>query len=348
MMAQQSGVLLGYGEQSSEGSYDYKTMWIVFSPNEAPVVSTVPDVIAPRAAGFWRLGRTIVCEFDAETQQDSSRDALWQTVLERAPTIQQGPPCKSHRAGDFAEEEDNSPSHVNLCGRESGRLMFVSPNYIGEEFDAWDGCDARGGRDMRRDHVRILDNGSPVSLTTFFGERAAKAYRVAAKKGFVEISNELNCPEPDPEEYDLKSWNIAHERGAWRPTASLNMFMGECAFSQPMDVELPKSVTGESSRTALWPKIAAVFPHISDFYFSPLGDYALVLVSPKNGEYHLYAYSSKDGILGKRLTEIPWNSSNSQPIVMAQWCSGKYVSQWTDVITKIKEHPLPDAAIQTV
>jgi hypothetical protein len=161
------------------------------------------------------------------------------------------------------------------------------------------------------------------------------------------ISNELNCPEPDPEEYDLKSWNIAHERGAWRPTPSLNMFMGECAFSQPMDVELPKSVTGESSRTGLWQKIAAVFPHISDFYFSPLGDYALVLVSPKNGEHHLYAYSTKNSILGKRLTEIPWNSSNSQPIVMAQWCSGKYVSQWTDVITKIKEHPLPDPAIQT-
>jgi hypothetical protein len=353
MMAQQSGVLLGYAELTSEGSHDYKTTWIVFSPNEAHVVSTVRDVIAPRATGFWRLGRTIICEFDAETQQDSSRDALWQTALDKAPTIQQGPPCKSHRPGDFTEEGDNDTpdaagGHVNLCGREAGTLLFVSPNYISEEFDAWDGCDARGGRDNKRDHVRIYDRETPLSLTEFFGERTAKAYAIAAKKGFAEISKDFSCPEPDAEEYDLKSWNITHVRGAWRPTASLDMFMGECGFSQPMDVELPKSVTGESSRTVQWAKISAAFPHISDFYFSPFGNYALILVSPKNAEYHLYAYSSKDGVLGKRLAEIPWDNYNSHAIVMAQWCSEKYVAQWTDVITKIKEHPLPNPVIQQV
>jgi hypothetical protein len=72
MLAQQSGVLIGYAEQTGEGSYDYRTMWIIFSANEAHMVATVPDVIAPRATGFWRFGRTIICEFDSETQQDSS------------------------------------------------------------------------------------------------------------------------------------------------------------------------------------------------------------------------------------------------------------------------------------
>jgi hypothetical protein len=351
LIAQQSGVLLGYGEQTSEGGYDYKTMWIVMTPDGATVVATVPDVIAPRSTGFWRVGRTMVCEFDVETQQDSARDALWQTPLEKAPVIQQGPPCKSHRPGDFTEDEENTPSdsagpHVNLCGRESGKLLFVSPNYIGEEFDAWDGCDARGGHDMTRDHVRAFDNSSPLSLNEIVGEQAAKAYGVAAEKGFSENSKEFNCPEPDAEQYDLKSWNIKHVRGAWRPIASLDMFMGECAFSHPMNLELPKSVTGEPAQSALWSKITAAVPRVLDFYLSPFGDFALVFVSPKNAEYHLYAYSAKDGVPGKRLAEIPWDNSNSRPIVMAQWSSGKYLSHWTDVITKIKEHPLPAPVAQ--
>lgn len=225
-------------------------------------------------------------------------------------------------------------------------MLFVSPDYISEESDAWDGCDPRGGRDNKRDHVRTYDKERSLSLTEFFGERAAKAYGIAAKKGFAENSKDFNCPEPDAEEYDLKSWNITHVRGAWRPAASLDMFMGECAFSQPTDLELPKSVTGESSKTALWQKISAALPHISGFYFFPFGDFALILVSPKNAEYHLYAYSIKDSVLGKRLAEIPWNNYNSHRIVMTQWCSGKYVTKWTDIITKIKERPLPDPVMQ--
>ena len=50
-MAQQAGVLLGYGELASDGGYQYKTVWIVFWPTEARVAATVPDVIVILARG---------------------------------------------------------------------------------------------------------------------------------------------------------------------------------------------------------------------------------------------------------------------------------------------------------
>jgi hypothetical protein len=349
--AQQAGVLLGYGEQTSDSGYQYKTMWIVFSQEDAHVAATVQDVIVPRSTGFWRVGKTILCEYDASTEQNSSRDVLWQTAIEKAPLIEQGPACKSHKPGDLRENEDDGPSdathqHVNLCGREAGELHFVSPGYIAEEFNAWDGCDPRGGRDTLRDNVRPIEKGEPVSLEEFFGERAAGAYSLAAKKGFAENSKEYNCPAPDPKRYDLKSWKIGHLRGSWLAVASLNEFTGGCAFWYPTDLVLPKSVTGEVPKMGLWRSIASAVPHLSDFYLSPLGDYALVLVNPKNGEYHLYAYSAKSGVLGKRLAEIPWENSNSHPIVMAQWSTGKYVAQWTAAIQKIKDHPLQDPVVR--
>jgi len=348
--AQQAGVLLGYGEMSDRGD-QYKTMWIVFSQEEAHVAVTVQDVIVPRATGFWRVGKTILCEYDPSTEQDSARDALWQTAVEKAPTIEQGPPCKSHKPGELPDNGGEGPSdatrpHVNLCGRETGMLRFVSPGYIAEEFSGWDGCDPRGGHNTLRDDVRSIEKGEPMSMAEFFGERAAGAYGIAAKKGFAENSKAYDCPAPDAKRYDLKSWHIAHVRGAWVAVASLNEFMGECAFWYPTDLALPKSVTGEMPKTGLWRGMASAVPHLTDFYLSPLGDYALVLAEPKNAEYHLYAYAVKDSVLGKRLAEIPWINSSSYPIVMAQWSTGKYVPQWTDAIQKIKDHPLPDPVVQ--
>src|SRR5262249_648968 len=147
------------------------------------------------------------------------------------------------------------------------------------------------GRDITTNDVRLFDGKDPIALGDLFGAPAAAAYAAAAKKGFVELSKETNCPEPGEEEYDLKSWEILRQRGAWVPGASLNMYHGECAYVHPMTLRLPKSVTGETVKPELWRAFAAALPHLSDLFVSPLGDYALVLVAPKNFEYHLYAYT---------------------------------------------------------
>jgi hypothetical protein len=79
---------------------------------------------------------------------------------------------------------------------------------------------------------------------------------------------------------------------------------------------------------------------------------AAVLQSPNcaqrvaENSYPVYAYSAKDGVLGKRLAELPWENSNSHPIVTAQWSSVKYVAQWTEAIQKIKDHPLPEPVVR--
>jgi hypothetical protein len=194
-------VLLGYGEINSKGGDQYKTMWIVFSLDEVRVAATVPDVIVPRSSGFWRVGRTIICEYDPSNEQDKSRDALWQTAIENVPVINQGPPCKSHQPGDvddsayYRDASQSAEHHIALCSREDAKLLFVSPAYLAENFDDYDTCDPRGGRDTNRHDVRTLDGGAPISLTEFFGERAAKQYGLAAKKGFTENTKDYNCPE---------------------------------------------------------------------------------------------------------------------------------------------------------
>jgi hypothetical protein len=341
-MAQQVGVLLAYAEPASDMGNGYRTMWVVFSPTEARVLATVPEVIVPRSTGFWRIGSAIVCDYGSSDRWGSRQEILWQTPLEMVPVIELGSPCKSNRPdSDGSAESDLLNPDSNVCGRETATLLFVSPTHLAEQFKtAWDGCDGRGDQYTTRNAVRTLDNGQPISLDEFFGEWAAKAYSVAAKKGFAENSKEINCPEPDPEQYDLKSWAITHNRGRWLAAASLNEMSGGCAFTYRTDLALPMRVAGEESKAALWPIIAAKFPHLSDFYLSPLGDYAIIIVNPKYADYHIYAYSVKAGALGKQLAEITWDKYNYHPFVMAQWSSGRYVVQWTDTIQRIKDHPL--------
>jgi hypothetical protein len=353
LAAQQSGVLLAYGRPHSDTSYEYKTVWVVFSPAEAHVVAMVPDVIVPRSTGFWRLGDARVCDYQRDGW-GTTYEVIWQTPIEKAPLIDEGPPCKNEddETANTENTDNSAPSPasdpaLNACTHESAWLIFVSPSYISEEFNRNQAdCDGRGGHDVTRNEVRAFDTDVPLSLDEFFSAQAAKAYRVAARKGFVEVTKDYNCPEPDPAQYDLKSWAILHDRGAWSPAASLDQMQGECAFSHRMDLPLPKSVTGEASKASLWPALSAAVPHLTDFYLSPLGDYAILITNPKNADYHLYAYSVQAGVLGKRLAEITWDSYNPYVFIMAQWSTGKYVQQWTDTIQKINDHPLPAPVVK--
>jgi hypothetical protein len=96
--------------------------------------------------------------------------------------------------------------------------------------------------------------------------------------------------------------------------------MGECAFPYPLALQLPKSITGETPRPGLWKAFGAAVPHLADFFLSPLGDYALVVVEPKKDEFHLYAYSVLNGVPAKQMGEIRIQIGGISVGVMAQWC----------------------------
>lgn len=347
----QAGILLAYAFPSAHNKVEYTTEWIVFSPTEAHVAASAPDIIVPRSTGFWRVGSTIACEYSVENQQDASTEIVWQSPVEKTPEFNQGPPCKNHKTGfvdQLPDEQDAGPSDspgapVPLCSVETAQILFVSPTHISEYFNDYNRCDARGGHDLTREDVRPLDTFAPTSLADLFGDSATKAYRLAEQKGFAENSKEYNCPEPEAERFNLKSWRISHRRGAWTPFASLTQYMGECTFFYPTSLTLPKSVTGEASKADLWKSFAAAVPHLEDFFLSPFGDYALIFISPKINEHHLYAYSVQNGAPVKRITEIRWDFGDPRAIVMAQWSSAKFVPQWTSAIKKIQDHLLPDA-----
>src|SRR5258708_20101552 len=113
-MAQQVGVLLAYAERSSDVGNGYRTMWVVFSPTEARVLATVPEVIVPRSTGFWRIGSAIVCDYGSSDRWGSFQEILWQTPLEKVPGIDLGSPCKNNRPNPATSAQPNfSNPHTN-------------------------------------------------------------------------------------------------------------------------------------------------------------------------------------------------------------------------------------------
>lgn len=64
--APQAGVLLAWAFPSAHNKIEYTTDWIVFSPTEAHIAASAPDIIVPRSTGFWRVGTAIACEYRVE------------------------------------------------------------------------------------------------------------------------------------------------------------------------------------------------------------------------------------------------------------------------------------------
>jgi hypothetical protein len=96
-------------------------MWVVFSANQARVIATVPDIIVPRASGFWRVGVLTVCDFDTDFQQDSSHDVIWQTPIEKPPLIEESN-CKSHLKLPYGPPSARLFRIIRLLPFTAGRL----------------------------------------------------------------------------------------------------------------------------------------------------------------------------------------------------------------------------------
>ncbi|HEU5042029.1 MAG TPA: hypothetical protein VFT84_14465, partial [Gemmatimonadales bacterium] len=149
---QESGVLLGYAHAG-----EYRTMWLTMSASAAEAVADVPDLIVPRATGFWRLGITTLC--DAE----GTRQAVWRTPLDRPPAVP-GIPCP-----EVEPLDQTDPDALDRAAAESGEdagcdsytaaIHAVSPGWISEgfTFSQTEECEPRGGRWRDSSAVRRFD-----------------------------------------------------------------------------------------------------------------------------------------------------------------------------------------------
>ncbi|HET9709767.1 MAG TPA: hypothetical protein VFP39_15815 [Gemmatimonadales bacterium] len=334
--AHQAGLLLGYVTQSGTGRPEYRTMWLVLSPTEAHEVADVPDIVVPRATGFWRVGTTVLCG------KDGTHEVVWQTPIGRAPVVA-GTPCSAPDTSglDTALASESAAADTSGCSADEARILFVSPTDIADQYETkqTESCEPRGGHWQDSNEVRSFD-GDRVSLHDLLGSAAAQAYALAITRGYQEVTQEANCPPLDTSAFDLESWGIKHSRGGWHAIAMDNAVGGECEYEHAIDPPLPPRVTGDASLIGSWTALGRAIPGLTDYFTAPSGGFVVgVTARPAPGiPRELVAYTATAGTPQHRLLAVPFPA---QAIVMAQWAMGRHVAAWTSAIEGIRNHPLP-------
>ena len=329
-LAQRHAVLLGVLDSvasTDDGVSDfdavhapqYRTVWIVAdTAGTLTVRASVPELVVPRADGWWHVGVTQVCEIDRDGNVENKRQVVWALPATRAATVADSASCP-------AQQDSIKP-----CGVMTVEVEYVSPQLISTSrfTGQTEDCEPRGGRYAIDYAVRTFESDSDLGFGELLGPRARAAYeRAVPKKGQSDAGNDIGCGEPDP--MTQTGWRIAHALH-WYPYVHQDLGYFGCAVDSLIDMRLPARYTGESNAPAVvgWKHWQPRIPGIVDAFVAPRSD-MLIAIMPHKLEFFALLH---DGALGKPLLELP-----AERVVMAQWAEGAQIARWSTELAALTQ-----------
>jgi hypothetical protein len=341
----QSGVLIGVSTPAG-----YETLWIVRDATQ-PVRATIPDLLVPRADGWWRLGTVPICPTGGPEGQ--SMDVLWRARTDSAPVVSEI--CHELPRGElplpiYAEDSavvDSLSREVIRCSWSRIRIKFVSSEHVavGETSGQTEECEPRGGRWYQSYYVSRFHGDSSLALEQFAGPRIDSLSRLALARAASELARDEVCTNLverfDPREvFEIGSeWYPTRVSGRWMPVVFSQLASGDCQLYPVVDAGLTGALTGHDSLRPSWDVLAKRVNALQDAFASPRGDLVIVRVADS-----LFVHLGAGQQLGRRIGAIPFSE---REIVMIQWASGRHVARWNEEIVAMIRRGLESPRIVT-
>ena len=335
----QSGVLIGVAKPDG-----YETLWIVRDASR-PLHATIPDLLVPRADGWWRLGTAPICPTGAA--DDQAMHVLWRVRADSAPVIAEI--CYELPRGElplpiYAEDSatrDAESKELVRCSWSEIDIKFVSSEYlaIGERSGQTEECEPRGGRWYQSYYVSRFNGDSSLALPQFVATKIDSIGRSALAQEAKELAKDEMCATIvegfDPNELiELGAeWYPSRVRGRWRPVLIEELGTGECQLLPVLDIALASTLTGHDSLRPSWPALEKQAKGLNDAFASPRGDLVIVRLGDS-----LLVHLGAGDRLGRRIGAIPFDD---REIVMIQWAAGRNVARWNDEIAAMARRGLP-------
>ena len=336
--AGQSGVLVGIAKPGG-----YETLWIVRDASR-PLHATIPDLLVPRADGWWRLGTVPICPTGGP--EDEFMQVLWRARADSAPVIAEI--CHELPRGElplpiYADDSaarDSLKKELVRCSWSNIDIKFISPEYValGERSGQTEECEPRGGRWYQSYYVSRFNGDSSLALPQFVAIKLDSIGRVALAREAKQLAKDEMCTNivdgfnPD-ELIELGAqWYPSRVEGRWRPVLIEELGTGDCQLLPVLDVPLARVLTGHDSLRPSWTTLAKQVKGIADAFTAPRGD--LVIVRSRDS---LLVHLGAGDQLGKRIGAIPFTQ---REIVMVQWATGRNVARWDEEIAAMMRRGL--------
>ena len=333
--AQSSGVLIGIQRSGMEYDPDsarYETLWIARTPSGVRR-AVVPELLVPRADGFWRAGIAATCVRDPQ----SKLDRLWIVKASTAPVVEEGCPGVEASALPFLGDSADRAAHDTMtvvCAIEDIEITFITGDFIGTEHMAaqTEECEPRGGRYYVTPMVTRWGSDSSLALPEVVGPRTDPALARATRVAFRNAPEDCSDFVADTMNFEwaqshVEQWYVARDHGRWRAHVFGHIYGSDCSFDAPVDLTLPRSFVGHDVLRPSWTTIKRAVPKAVDAIASPNGDMVVVF----SGDT-LSAFALNGTKLGTRLVAMPFKG---QRVVMVQWAVGRNVARWDEEIAHL-------------
>jgi hypothetical protein len=331
----QSGVLIGVAKPVG-----YETIWIV-RDSLRPIRATIPDLLVPRADGWWRVGTVPICSTGGPKSQ--SMDVLWRARSDSIPVVSEI--CHEVPRGELPILVNSADSVVAdslkrepvRCSWSKIRVKFVSPEHIavGETSGQTEECEPRGGAWYQTYYVSRFHGDSLLALGQFAGPRLDSLGRLSLAQAASALVKDEVCTTlvedlVPPEAFGVgDQWYPSRLQGQWMPVLFNQIATGDCQLLPLVDVRLASALTGHDSLRPAWSVLAERVKGLQDALASPAGDLVIVRATDS-----LFVHVAAREQLGRRLAVVPFREHQ---IVMIQWATGSHVARWNqDIMAMVR------------
>ena len=363
----QSGLLLGLKGMDAasppfEPSFTYRTIFIRSEGNTITVLDA-PDLLVPRANGFWRVGgmRTCTPLLDEEDGYVAVNlaDELWAVPVEKAPTVSTAETCADARreATKAARRvQDSLPAGERLsifvnpnasCEYDSATITFVNPSVVATGMRVNYDCGMHPDAIMHSS-VASLDDWYPwpheegppsIAFSSVVPDGGRQLFDNAAKESGVHWSTAAEGPACPFESSPDTEWLIYHDQGRWVPQGYVATHR-LCGYGNqfPLRAELPASLVGANRMAIPFPALKEEIPDLVDAVSSPDGQLLVVLTAEAGRIYRPH-----DGQIGPPLASFHL-ARYGKEVVMTEWSYGGHTARWENEVRQIRKRGLPRPA----
>ncbi|MGL4849170.1 MAG: hypothetical protein ACRC28_09635 [Clostridium sp.] len=302
----ETGVLIGLktlitNDKGTE-NYAYRTLWVSYANNKVNI-EEAPDVFFPRMTGMW----TII-------PKEKNINGYYKQYFEVNPFNGKGKNIQN----EALQGNYNLYQNIN----------YVGNDYIGVQ--TYEGNDFKGNySNYKMIPIDIFPLNKGVALEDIYNNGINPVFQ----KAFSDEYNNLNGEEKtlvngSP---NFKDFTLKRSEGKWDIEGKISpLNSNNPSYDFETNIKPNSNLVKYDTLYVPWRMLRAEMPTIEDAYTSPDGKLAVIFIK---GELLVYKINNNK-LDGKPI--FRYNLNENDKVIMAEWCSGDYVSYWNTSFNEYK------------